>query len=43
MNSKRLGHMLEHMRERIAGKMGNANDNAFKLRKLFKMYDTLKT
>eukprot|EP00884_Botryococcus_braunii_P009611 jgi/Botrbrau1/18651/Bobra.0367s0087.1 len=32
--------MLEHMKERIAGKIGNANDNAFKLRKLFKMYDT---
>lgn len=28
------------MKERIAGKIGNANDNAFKLRKLFKMYDT---
>lgn len=31
--------MLAHMKERIAGKIGNANDNAFKLRKLFKMYD----
>ena len=29
-----------HMcREHLAGKMGNANNNAFKLRKLFKMYD----
>jgi hypothetical protein len=37
--SKRLTHMLAHMKERIAGKIGNANDNAFKLRKLFKMYD----
>jgi len=27
------------MREHLAGKMGNANNNAFKLRKLFKMYD----
>jgi hypothetical protein len=31
--------MMEAMRERLAGKMGNANNNAFKLRKLFKMWD----
>ena len=32
--------MMEAMRERLAGKMGNANNNAFKLRKLFKMWDS---
>ena len=37
---ERLDHMMVHMTERLAGKMGNANNNAFKLRKLFKMYDT---
>lgn len=31
---------MEAMRERLAGKMGNANNNAFKLRKLFKMWDS---
>jgi len=31
------------MKERIAGKIGNSNNNAFKLRKLFAMYDTEKT
>ena len=40
---KRLNETLEHMRERISGKLGNRNDNAFKLRKLFAMYDTQKT
>lgn len=38
--SKRLSDMLTHMKERLAGKIGNANNNAFMLRKLFKMYDT---
>lgn len=37
---ERLESMLEAMRERLAGKMGNANNNAFKLRKLFKMWDS---
>lgn len=32
--------MMTHMKERLAGKIGNANNNAFMLRKLFKMYDT---
>jgi hypothetical protein len=32
--------MITHMKERLAGKIGNANNNAFMLRKLFKMYDT---
>ncbi|KAK9808647.1 hypothetical protein WJX72_001201 [[Myrmecia] bisecta] len=40
VGEKRLSHMLVHMKERLAGKIGNANDNAFKLRRLFKMYDT---
>ena len=31
---------MTHMKERLAGKIGNANNNAFMLRKLFKMYDT---
>lgn len=31
------------MKERIAGKIGNFNNNAFKLRKLFATYDTDKT
>ena len=35
--------MLGHMKERIGGKIGNQNNNAFKLRKLFAMYDTQKT
>ncbi|KAF8071076.1 elmoA [Scenedesmus sp. PABB004] len=35
----RLAKMLSTMRERLSAKLGNSNDNAFKLRKLFKMYD----
>lgn len=31
--------MISTMRERMSAKMGNRNDNAFKARKLFKMYD----
>ncbi len=38
--SQRLSDMITHMKERLAGKIGNANNNAFMLRKLFKMYDT---
>lgn len=40
---KRLNDTVLHMKERVAGKIGNANNNAFKLRKLFAMYDTQKT
>ena len=40
---KRLDEMLGHMKERIVGKIGNQNNNAFKLRKLFAMYDMQKT
>ena len=40
---KRLHDMIQHMTERLAGKIGNANNNAFMLRKLFKMYDTANT
>jgi hypothetical protein len=36
---KRLAKMIATMRERMSAKMGNNNDNAFKMRKLFKMYD----
>lgn len=31
--------MIRTMAERMSAKMGNTNDNAFKMRKLFKMYD----
>lgn len=31
--------MMSTMRERMSAKMGNTNDNAFKMRKLFKMFD----
>lgn len=31
--------MISTMRERLSAKLGNKNDNAFKMRKLFKMYD----
>ncbi|KAL0042540.1 hypothetical protein WJX79_002907 [Trebouxia sp. C0005] len=40
VGDKRLSDMMTHMKERLAGKIGNANNNAFMLRKLFKMYDT---
>lgn len=32
--------MIASIGERLAAKLGNANDNAFKMRRLFKMYDT---
>lgn len=35
--------MISTMRERMSAKMGNSNDNAFKMRKLFKMYDKADT
>lgn len=35
--------MISTMRERLSAKMGNSNDNAFKMRKLFKMYDKADT
>lgn len=31
--------MIASIGERLAAKLGNANDNAFKMRRLFKMYD----
>eukprot|EP00891_Asterochloris_glomerata_P006723 jgi/Astpho2/6723/fgenesh1_pg.00102_%23_12_t len=43
VGEKRLHDMIQHMTERLAGKIGNANNNAFMLRKLFKMYDTANT
>ena len=36
---ERLETVMAHMKERIAGKMANRSDNAFRLRRLFKMYD----
>ncbi|GBF88223.1 flagellar associated protein [Raphidocelis subcapitata] len=39
VGEKRLAKMISTMRERMSAKMGNNNDNAFKMRKLFKMYD----
>lgn len=36
---KQLENMMSHMKEGLAGKIGNRNNNAFRLRKLFKMYD----
>ncbi len=36
---ERLESMLQAMQQQLAGKVGNAGNNAFKLRKLFKMYD----
>jgi hypothetical protein len=38
-HSKRLAKMISTMRERMSAKLGNNNDNAFRMRKLFKMYD----
>lgn len=35
--------MIRSISERLAAKLGNANDNAFKMRRLFKMYDTEKS
>ena len=35
--------MMTYMQERLAGKIGNANNIGFMLRKLFKMYDTAGT
>jgi Ca2+-binding EF-hand superfamily protein len=42
-DSKRLAKMISTMRERLSAKLGNNNDNAFKMRKLFKMYDKQET
>lgn len=35
----RIKSMLECMRERMDGKLGNINNNGFRTRRLFKMYD----
>lgn len=40
VTEKRLLKMIASIGERLAAKLGNANDNAFKMRRLFKMYDT---
>eukprot|EP00775_Hariotina_reticulata_P006099 gene6099-6337_t len=43
VGDKRLAKMISTMRERLSAKLGNNNDNAFKMRKLFKMYDKQET
>lgn len=43
LRRERLLKMMTRMRERLEAKLGNSNDNAFKLRKLFKMYDSRNT
>lgn len=40
---KRLQKMTSTMRERMEAKLGNSNNNGFKTRKLFKMYDHTNT
>jgi hypothetical protein len=42
-HSKRLEKIISTMRQRLEAKMGNLNNNAFKFRKLFQMYDKNKT
>lgn len=39
VGEKRLQKMIVTMRERLEAKLGNSNDNAFRTRTLFKMYD----
>lgn len=39
VTEKRLQKMISTMSERLSAKLGNSNDNAFKMRRLFKMYD----
>ncbi|GMH32521.1 hypothetical protein BSKO_00355 [Bryopsis sp. KO-2023] len=39
VGEERLMKMIARMRERLEAKLANANNNAFKMRKLFKMYD----
>ncbi|PNW78166.1 hypothetical protein CHLRE_10g466650v5 [Chlamydomonas reinhardtii] len=39
VGEKRLQKMISTMRERMEAKLGNSNNNAFRMRKLFKMYD----
>ncbi|KAK9805071.1 hypothetical protein WJX73_000088 [Symbiochloris irregularis] len=39
VDDARLDSTLAHMRERLQGKLSSRNDNAFKLRKVFKMWD----
>jgi len=39
VGEKRLQKIISTMRERLEAKMGNQNNNAFKFRKLFQMYD----
>lgn len=39
VGDSRLQKMISTMRERLESKLGNSNNNAFKMRRLFKMYD----
>jgi Ca2+-binding EF-hand superfamily protein len=43
VGEKRLQKMITTMRERMEAKMGNSNNNAFRVRKLFLVYDKEKT
>ncbi|PNH10163.1 putative calmodulin-like protein 6 [Tetrabaena socialis] len=43
VGEKRLQKMISTMRERMEAKLGNSNNNAFRMRKLFKMYDNTDT
>lgn len=40
---KRLQKMISTMRERMEAKLGNSNNNAFRMRRLFLMYDAAKS
>ncbi|GIL66729.1 hypothetical protein Vafri_20218, partial [Volvox africanus] len=39
VGEKRLQKMISTMRERMEAKLGNSNNNAFRMRRLFKRYD----
>eukprot|EP01023_Acetabularia_acetabulum_P040624 TRINITY_DN3938_c0_g2_i1.p1 TRINITY_DN3938_c0_g2~~TRINITY_DN3938_c0_g2_i1.p1 ORF type:complete len:367 (-),score=55.95 TRINITY_DN3938_c0_g2_i1:238-1338(-) len=39
VGEKRLEKMIRTMAERLSAKLGNSNNNAFRMRRLFKMYD----
>jgi Ca2+-binding EF-hand superfamily protein len=43
VGDKRLQKIISTMRERLEAKMGNCNNNGFKFRKLFQMFDKNKT
>eukprot|EP01026_Neomeris_dumetosa_P065940 TRINITY_DN6350_c0_g2_i4.p1 TRINITY_DN6350_c0_g2~~TRINITY_DN6350_c0_g2_i4.p1 ORF type:complete len:234 (+),score=43.24 TRINITY_DN6350_c0_g2_i4:10-711(+) len=43
VGEKRLDKMIRTMAQRLAAKLGNSNNNAFRMRRLFKMYDQEKS